>query len=188
IFLQNGRVIADCSISEAVNAYLNSLEKANIRDISTRTDRQGRGKVRLTKVEILGSGNIVSNTLATGQPACFKFNVSSLVRGMSCLFDIFDHLGNPVAKFQTDYVGDEDEFCEENGLTFTCEIDELLLMPGRYRINVLIRGDGEWQDFIEGASIFDVEEGTIRGRPIPAHKVNRANVSLPHRWKSPALS
>ena len=50
--------------------------------------------------------------------------------------------------------------------TVICEIDELLLLPGRYRIDVALYLEGELQDHVEAAAFFSVGQGAIRGRPV----------------------
>jgi lipopolysaccharide transport system ATP-binding protein len=66
-----------------------------------------------------------------------------------------------------------------------CEINELLLAPGRYRINVALQINDELLDHIEAAVIFNVEEGQIRGRPIKRHP--KISVRMPHRWTRPTM-
>ena len=79
--------------------------------------------------------------------------------------------------------GPEDIFESRKGLRIVCELDELLLLPGRYRIDVAIVGDNSLQDFIEAAAVFEVAEGHLRGRP--AQPDEKFSVSMPHRWRVP---
>ena len=41
------------------------------------------------------------------------------------------------------------------------------LIPGRYRIDIVLRGRQEIQDGLQAAIFFDVEPGVIDGRPMP---------------------
>ena len=88
---------------------------------------------------------------------------------------------------KSDVPGSEDIYEPEIGSQFICDIDNLLLLAGRYRINVLIQGAGEHQDFVEAAAIFDVEQGHINGRPASPTIKNHTSISIPHRWTSPSL-
>lgn len=72
----------------------------------------------------------------------------------------------------------------ELGTTIECEIDSLPLVPGRYRIDVLLRGRQEIQDGLQAAAFFDVEPGVIDGRPMPATATD-GDVILPHTWRLP---
>jgi lipopolysaccharide transport system ATP-binding protein len=69
---------------------------------------------------------------------------------------------------------------------FVCELDELLLLPGRYRIDVAIVGDNRLQDFIEAAAVFEVGEGHVGGRP--AQQDGKFSVVMSHRWTLPTKS
>jgi lipopolysaccharide transport system ATP-binding protein len=59
------------------------------------------------------------------------------------------------------------------------------LVPGHYRVDVTIRGAGQIQDGLEAAARFQVEEGTMRGRPVSLENVF-GRVTFPHRWQTPA--
>ena len=82
---------------------------------------------------------------------------------MACNFFIYDTIGQPVTSFQSKVRGPEDSYDPKNGLKFVCELDELLLLPGRYRIDVAIVGDNRLQDFIEAAAVFEVGRWTGTG-------------------------
>lgn len=184
IFIEQGAVITDGTITEAVDAYLISLERARSQDLSQRTDRKGQGKVRLVGVEVFTNGVGSSSSLKTGQPARFEFSVSAAVIGLACDFHIYDSIGQPVASFTSKLRGPEDSQGFPNDLKFICEMDELLLLPGRYRIDVAITGDDRLQDFIEAATVIEIGEGHVRGRP--TRSGGKFNVGMIHRWTVPA--
>lgn len=181
IFLQQGRICKDGTIKEAVDAYLQTLEQLETIDLSERTDRKGQGKVRLIRAEVTNGSSAI---LRTGYPARFAFQVDSLVPGVACNFNIYDTIGQPVASFQSRVRGPEDSIDPENGRKFVCELDELLLLPGRYRVDVAIIGDNRLQDFLEAATVFEVAEGQVRGRPVRPD--GKFSVSMSHRWTLPA--
>ena len=183
IFLQHGTVHTDGTITEAVDAYLQTLEQAKSQDISTRTDRKGRGQVRLVGTEVTNHSSESPSSLKTGHPARFVFCVNGIVPGMGCNFFIYDTIGQPITSFQSKVRGPEDTYEPNTGLKFVCELDELLLLPGRYRIDVAIVGDNLLQDFIEAAAVFEVAEGQVRGRPSPPD--GKFSVSMSHRWTIP---
>lgn len=184
IFLQQGAVHTDGTITEAVDAYLQTLEQEKVVDISQRTDRKGQGKVRLVGAEVTNHHNGSSTILKTGYPARFVFQVSSLVPGIACNFNVYDTIGQPVTSFKSRVRGPEDSSDPGNGLKFVCELDELLLLPGRYRVDVAIIGDNRLQDYIEAATVFEVGEGHVRGRPVQPD--GKFSVSMSHRWTLPA--
>ena len=183
IYLQQGTVHTDGSITEAVDAYLHTLEQAKSQDLSTRTDRKGQGKVQLVGIEMANHNNGASSILKTGQPARFVFHVNTLLLGMACDFHIYDTIGQPVTSFRSRVRGPEDAYDPGLGVKFVCEIDELLLLPGRYRIDVAIIGDNRLQDFIEAAAVFEVGDGHVEGRP--AQHDGKFSLIMSHRWTLP---
>src|SRR5687767_389957 len=183
IFLHQGGVHTDGTITEAVDAYLQTLEQANSQDLSKRTDRKGRGQVRLVGTDVTNHSSESSSSVKTGHPARFVFCVNGIVPGMGCNFFIYDTIGQPITSFQSKVRGPEDTYDPDGDLKFVCELDELLLLPGRYRIDVAIVGDNLLQDFIEAAAVFEVAEGQVRGRPSPPD--GKFSVSMSHRWTIP---
>jgi lipopolysaccharide transport system ATP-binding protein len=183
IFLHEGSVDTDGTIIEAVDAYLQTLEQAQSLDLTSRTDRKGQGKSRLVAAEVTNQSNGSPSVLKTGHPARFAFWVDAIVPGLACNFSIYDTIGQPVTSFTSRVRSPEDAIDSGNGLKFVCELDELLLLPGRYRIDVAIVGDNRLQDFIEAATVFEVGEGHIQGRP--AQPDGKFSVSMGHRWTLP---
>jgi lipopolysaccharide transport system ATP-binding protein len=183
IVLDQGRVQFDGSIRDAVSLYLRRLERAMTTDLRERTDRSGWQEVSLAQVQIQG-GVEGDGVLTTGAPVVFVFEVDKFLASGSCGFIVCDHLGHPVAEFRSS-VGSPDDLSDASPTTrFVCSLDYLPLVPGRYRIDVEIWGKGVLQDAIEGAAIFDVEQGVMAGRPVSAD-TNRGNVAVPHHWTRP---
>lgn len=183
ILLQNGGKAVDANITDAINAYLHTLEQIGEQDLAERQDRKGKGEVRLVKVEISDGSEAPSSVLKAGGPARFVFHLNRAMAGISCLFVLFDHLGQHITVFESSISGNDDTRDQALSSTFMCELDELLLLPGRYRMNVLIRDSGEQQDFVEAAAMFDVAGGHVNGRPLKPRK--RVSVYMPHRWMLP---
>jgi lipopolysaccharide transport system ATP-binding protein len=184
IYLQDGTVHTDGTIAQAVDAYLQTLEQSKTADLSKRTDRKGQGKVRLVGADVTNSHNGSPAILKTGHPARFVFQVDALVPAMACNFHIYDTIGQPVTSFTSKVRGPKDSSDPGNGMKFVCELDELLLMPGRYRVDVAIIGDNRMQDFIEAAAVFEVADGHVGGRPTPSD--GKFSVTMLHRWTLPA--
>jgi lipopolysaccharide transport system ATP-binding protein len=183
IFLEHGRVVMDAPIDDTVRAYLAKLGETAYVDVRDRTDRRGWQQVKLSRVEIAGEES-AGGTLVTGGPARFAFHVSQVHSRMGCRFTIFNDLGQPVTTMDSMVPGPEDRHEPSLEPRFECLIDELLLLPGRYRIDVTLHGKGHLQDLLEAAAFFDVEQGVLRGRPVTG--VDQAgNTFLPHRWVAP---
>jgi lipopolysaccharide transport system ATP-binding protein len=123
--------------------------------------------------------------LATGWPARFEFEVEGCRAGATCSFTIYDQFGQAVTHFNSAQSAGCDVTEASSPPVFVCEIEEFPLMAGRYRINAAILYNGELQDHLEGAAIFDVAEGLVRGRPVP-RSTGYGSIALPHRWISPS--
>lgn len=185
IFLRNGTVFVDDTAANAVAAYLQNLAEGMSTSLLERTERRGQGRSRLVQVEIRGGDYEGVAVLVTGRPAQFVFHVTCMLPRMSCSFTIYDQHGQPVTFFDSAVPSPQDFRDASEGSAFSCEMDELMLVPGRYRINAAIAVDGEMQDHLEGASFFEVEQGAVRGRPAPVTG-SYGNVLLPHRWTTPS--
>jgi lipopolysaccharide transport system ATP-binding protein len=183
VFLDDGRVRADAPIADAVSEYLRQVEEAMTEDLLARTDTRGWHNYRVRAVEISSDATSAPGLLVTGRPARFVFHVTAVVPSMSCAFGIYNNLGQPVTDFRSSVGAPGDSVDPELGNAFVCEIDEVLLVPGRYRVDVELRARGVEQELIEGAAMFDVEQGTLDGRPIDRR--TSGDVVLRHRWRRP---
>jgi lipopolysaccharide transport system ATP-binding protein len=183
IFLRQGAIVTDGPVDLMVAKYLESIEQSARLDLSSDRERSGRGEIRLTSVDI-HSGCNADRRLATGSPASFRFQLSDVRPGLACSFTIYDSLGHSVANFGSNRHGDGDSRGDANESVVVCQIDELLLLPGKYRLNVAVSCDGELQDHIEGSIVFQVYEGIVRGRAM-ADFTPYGSVYIPHRWVMP---
>ena len=185
IFLYNGSVFTDSTASASISTYLRMLEQSVTQDLVERIDRRGRGEIRLARLDISTGANDQALTLATGRPAMFVFHLTDMRPRTSCIFTIYDDFGQPLATFNSAVRGPDDAHDSSLGNSLVCNIEELPLVPGRYRINVAISADGELQDHLEGAAFFEVEQGAIRGRPVIRGK-GYGRICLQHHWTNPA--
>jgi lipopolysaccharide transport system ATP-binding protein len=189
IYLDEGKVAAIGPMNEVINAYLKTLEKNEAQDLSERQDRKGKGDVVLTAVEVIDGDGVPGNPIKVGQPVRFSFSLSEFTKkDLWCRFSLKDEIGHSVVAFNSNTPGAEDTYSDEISTKFVCELDELLLIPGRYRIDVSIYGaGGEEQDSIEAAAFLDVLAGDVHGRPLGVPQRKRTNVYFPHRWIKPDL-
>jgi lipopolysaccharide transport system ATP-binding protein len=188
ILLQNGMIAIDDTMSEAINAYLQTLEQMSSVDLLERGDRRGQGKVRLVGLEITDDINGASSLLKIGGLARFVLHVNAILPDINCTVSFYDHIGQHITTFDSKVRSQDDVYGPKNSLMFVCELDELFLMPGRYRVDVALVGDNCVQDFVPAAAFFDVTEGTGRGRPTPRTESIRKktfSVWMPHRWTLP---
>jgi homopolymeric O-antigen transport system ATP-binding protein len=187
IFLQDGELVEDAPIDRAISAYLKTLEQVVSADLLERTDREGAHDVRLAHIGVSSNdedGHL--RALATGRPARFDFDVTDAHPRLSCAFTIYNNLGHPVVTFNSRTTALDDGW-NESRWRYTCEIGELPLTPGRYRLDVELRDDTHLQDSIEAAAFFDVEPGALAGRSVSLDE-KRGDILVRHRWLLPGSS
>jgi lipopolysaccharide transport system ATP-binding protein len=184
ILLQGGKIVKDGSISDAVDSYLKSIEQNETQNLAEREDRKGQGKIKLIGIEVFSCREGASSILKTGEAVRFIFHVNDRVPGMNMNFSILDHIGQPVMQFRTKDYSPKDIHDPGKNLTFVCDIEQLFVLPGRYRVDVGIIGDNRLQDYVEAAAFFDVAEGFIDGRL--ERQKEKFNVAIPHIWTLPA--
>jgi lipopolysaccharide transport system ATP-binding protein len=184
IFLHDGRVEVDAPIEQAIGGYLKTLEQVVTEDLLERTDRDGYSEVMVARLAI-ASEDEEGNTrgLSTGRPARFVFHLTDARPRLSCAFTILNNLGHPVMTFDSASTSLEDERSTTSS-QYVCEIEALPLVPGRYRLDIRLRDDVHLQDSLEAAAFFDVEPGTMAGRPVSLAE-RRGDVVTKHRWLLP---
>ncbi len=182
IVLERGQLILDAPVSDAVAHYLRSLEGMEGADLSRRTDRRGAGLVRFRRVEVCGDGG-EAGQLLMGRPARFTFELDSARPDATCAFTVFDAGGGAITQFNSGLGNLEDVHGPVGEPVMTCTVEEMLLAPGRYRVDVALFAAGELQDRLEAAAFFDVVRGPVRGRE-PPRKAGTWVVCLPHRWQT----
>ena len=110
-----------------------------------------------------------------------------MASGLECVAFIYDEYGQMVTVFDSQVFATVDERKESDVPRLVCEVDEILLAAGRYRLDVVIISNARQQDWLVGAGYFDVVPGDIRGRPAKQTRPN-SSVSFPHRWQVPVTS
>lgn len=184
ILLERGRVIADAPVQEAVDQYLRKLERAAADDLLTREDRNGwrESLVQRLFVEDLATGH--EDVVIGGRPVKIVVEFTELLPMMECELTILNSLGHPITTLDSQLSSTIDERAPEFRNRLECEIPSLALIPGRYRIDVSLKGRQEIQDDLQAAAFFDVEPGVIDGRPMPATGAD-GDVVLAQRWRLP---
>jgi lipopolysaccharide transport system ATP-binding protein len=125
-----------------------------------------------------------NRVLTTGSPATFAFEVDGFLAGTVCSFAIHDELGHAIAQFESSVDSPDDRTDPGSRTRFVCSVDELPLLPGRYRLDVEISALGHVQDALESVATFHVEPGLLAGRPVAAGD-RRGSVVIRHRWTRP---
>lgn len=187
VLLERGEVVTDAPVTEAIDTYLRTLERAASQDLLERTDRDSRGydESLIRRVEIHDNLGGDADAVVAGRPATVVVEVTEALPMTECRLTILNSLGHPVATFDSEVSAPTDVRDSELGGRIECEIEELPLLPGRYRIDVVLKGKRQIQDGLQAAAFFDVEPGVLGGRPTPISGAD-GDVVLTHAWRLPA--
>jgi lipopolysaccharide transport system ATP-binding protein len=187
VLLERGQVQADAPVADAIDHYLRRLEKASAQDLLERADRDTSGyhDTMLKGLEIRDRVGGHTDAVVAGRPATITIEFTEVVPMMECQLTIVNSLGQPVTTFDSENSAPSDVRDSELGTRIECEVPSLPLRPGRYRIDVVIKGKRQIQDGLQGATFFDVEPGVVGERPMEATSTE-GNVVLPHTWRLPA--
>jgi lipopolysaccharide transport system ATP-binding protein len=186
ILLENGRVIADGPVKETIDGYLRKLEATGSDDLLQRTDRDSRAyeETLVRRLEIREPGGANPNVVVGGRAATIEVEVTKALPAMECRLTIVDSLGNPVMTFDSEISSEHDRRSADQGDLIECELEQVPLVPGRYRIDILLKANSHIQDGLQAAGFFDVQPGVIGGRPMPASDSD-GDIVLPHVWRLP---
>ncbi len=185
VLLANGRIQEEGAIDGLIDSYLSKIESLSQQPTTDRIDRRGNGKAKFVNVSIFSIENELGS-LATARFAGIRFEVDKLLHGLACSFTIYDRRGHALCHFDSKNVGSNDKSDSEGRTvpSFVCEIEQLLLQPGLYRVNAALNCSGELVDHIEGIATFNVIDAGLLGRS-SASNVRLGCVALPHKWITP---
>jgi lipopolysaccharide transport system ATP-binding protein len=185
VLLERGEVITDAPIGEAIDTYLRTLERSAATDLLERTDRDSRAydETLVRRLEISGpSGQ--ANAIVAGQPATIAVEVTEELPSMECQLTIANSLGQPICTLDSEMSAPADVRDPGLGPRIECEVPALPLVPGRYRIDVIVKAKRQIQDGLQAAAFFDVEPGLVGERPTATAGLE-GSVVLPHVWRLP---
>ncbi len=177
-------MIADAPVEEAVSQYLRALERAASDDLLSREDRDGWGESEVRSLAVYDTVSGEADVVVGGRRARFVVEFTELLPKMDVQLTIVNSLGHPVTTLDSELSNAADVRDRELGPRIECEVDSLPLIPGRYRIDVVLRGRQEVQDDLQAAAYFDVEPGVLDGRPMPPMGAD-GDVVLAHCWRLP---
>jgi lipopolysaccharide transport system ATP-binding protein len=187
VLLEHGRARADGPVRSTIDAYLRELERAASDDLLERTDREGRGyeESMVQRLEIRERQGGNADVVVGGRPATIAVHVTKVLPAMECRLTIVNSLGHPVMTLDSEISSERDLRDGGLGPRIECELDAVPLLPGRYRIDVLLKGNSHIQDGLQAAGFFDVEAGVMEGRPVPISGAE-GDVVIPHAWRLPS--
>ncbi|HEX6602458.1 MAG TPA: ABC transporter ATP-binding protein [Solirubrobacterales bacterium] len=186
VLLSRGQVVADGDIEAASDKYLEMLETSSTEDLEARTDRdpEAKGRTRIRRVAVTDVNSGRADVIIGGSPVKIEMEVSEHLPGMEATLTIASSLGQPIIRLDSEVSAPSDVREGAEGRTIECEIPQLPLVPGRYRLDAWVHADQHMQDGLEAAAYFDVELGVLGDRPM--HPIaSDGLIAMPHVWRLP---
>lgn len=185
VLLERGRMVTDGPVADTVAKYLRMLERGASGDLLSREDREGDHSIYVKALEIRDTRLNTPGAIVAGNPAKITVHLTDVIPLTECRLTILNSLGHPVTMFDSAMSSSPlDSRTPELGAEIECDLQSVLLFPGRYRIDVTVRGRNRTQDSLQAAAFFDVEAGVVDGRPTPAMGED-GDVVLHHAWRLP---
>jgi lipopolysaccharide transport system ATP-binding protein len=187
ILMERGEAVADGPVKQTIDRYLGSLERAASDDLMERSDRDRRGyrDTMLRHVEIRDESGGPPDVVVSGQAVTIAVEVTEAVPSLECRLTIADSLGQPLTTMDSEISAPVDRRDTAAGTRLECRLSSLPLLPGRYRLDVLLKAGRQIQDGLQAACFFEVQPGVIDGRPVPPSGAD-GDVVLAHAWRLPA--
>jgi lipopolysaccharide transport system ATP-binding protein len=166
VTLKNGQMMTSLiEVNKAIDFYLSSLE-TQTEDLSSRKDRQGEGKIRITEFGIFDRQGNKLNTLISGQYTEFRIYyecVSTLhPRNISVAIGVSSISGVFLALLSNEMADGSFESIGHSGY-WACEVDRLPFAPIKLSLNLIVRQNNIIQDWIQNAVSVVVESGDFYG-------------------------
>ena len=184
IVLQHGQMIGQGTPEQAIKLYLQANAQGAGQDVAMRTDRRGRGNVRIVRAAAHIAGHDDAEGLAIyGKPLEIEIETDRLTPDLTCTLAIYDYLHRAVCRFSSRVLCDADDTAP--GRRFRVVVQDLALLPGEYTVNVALHAGAEMEDHLEAATGFEVQPGVMAGRPLPEIG-GEAWIAPAHAWTVPA--
>jgi lipopolysaccharide transport system ATP-binding protein len=173
-------------VNDAIDAYLRTLERSASEDLAEREDRDSRAwdQTRINGVSIRNAGSGHPDVVVGGAPARIEVTLTELLPMLECRITIVNSIGQPVATLDSEFTSPADQRDPDLGPRIECDLGSLPLLPGRYRLDIVIKGRRQIQDGLQAAAFFDVEPGIVDDRPMPTSGLE-GDVALGHVWRLP---
>ena len=167
LVLHQGRVTYPCGpVEGAVDLYLSELNEGARLPLRDRADREGRGDLRATGFSLHDFRGKGIETPASGQDVEFRIHYEAPAGRPSGLVNVYFSFlsakGHHISLLSTECSDTVFQGIPVSG-SFRCRVPRLPLVAGNYLVNIVIRRNGDIEDWVSGACAFSVEDGDFFG-------------------------
>lgn len=179
VWLESGSMQMDGPATEVVSNYLASTTKVAVSGIAARTDRSGKGNVKITELSINDSAG---RPPSTGRDTRITFSLSAelpLRDTLMVRFAIRDNMDRVITLLTNESPGQEIEIDGTTG-NVHCSITKLPLVAGEYTADVSIWCSGYLEDKVNRALVFTVMAGDY----FAGKTYQIGSFHIDHNWSS----
>jgi lipopolysaccharide transport system ATP-binding protein len=181
VLLEKGRIIRNGEVDAVLDHYLESIQGSTGESLEDRNDRQGDGRLRVTRADVLGAKD---GPPRTGLECEIRLRYRTDVPGgtVTVVVAVDGPLGEPMFFLGSSITGDQLATEDADG-ELVCAIPRFPLLPGRYSMTYYVEVNGEMADWVRNAISFDVFEADVFGTGrLPPTSYGR--VIVPHTWSA----
>lgn len=183
IFIDGGSITQSGTAEEITNFYANSLEsKALDTSLSERSDREGNGDVRLTRMRFTNEKGMELSYLTPGENAILEvsYEGSKPPEGLNIRLSIGRDGDGFITALSNSLAGFNFENLPASG-TLRCALNPTPFMTGKYRINARVTSRNILNDDVKAAMVFEVMEGDYFNSG-DLFTTTRAGIYIPQTW------
>lgn len=186
LLIDKGSLTEDGDIESIVRSYLKGLSTGNLNDLSNCTNREGKGRVRLTKVTFEDIyGNLMEHGIS-GQPLAIKLSYESaepkVLPNCRIAITFYDNLGQTLFNCSSELVIKDPVYLPPSG-EIKCIIPRLPLSQNNYLLTFFLEVNREIEDWLHQAMEIPVIDGDFygTGRLYPEGWKGKG-VLIPYEW------
>ncbi len=182
--LDRGRLTLAGDTRQVIDAYLSSTHVQDANNLSTRTDRQGDGKIRFTNVSVRKKDGSPIDVIQCGQEVEFSISYvreSSVTGHLSLYINVLTLGGQQMLLLGNAMLGTNFDHVPEKG-EFSCVIEHFPLLQGQYSVTLLGTINDIVADYVQQATEITVEGGDFYRSGVPAPQ-NAGGMLIPHQWR-----
>lgn len=185
IVLHHGELTYMGPPSEGIRRYLAAVLPEQEGDLSSRDDRRGSGRARITAVHLHDEHGAPMPVLQCGAATVFEIEYEAEqdrpIRNPIFELKFTDQIGNRLFTVSTYLAGIHLPEVPSAGSVF-CEVPQVLLPPGEYTYDAYLISNDELCDEVERAGEVTVVESDVFGSGKVPKKMLYGQFVMPHRW------
>jgi lipopolysaccharide transport system ATP-binding protein len=186
ILLDAGRYVTDGPTVQTIARYQSSLLQVASSDLTTRNDRHGVGDARFTKIQLLDEDGREPTVFLSGRVLRIRLHYRAHDRKplMNARVSVSVHgWGKVYFLASTElHIAEVLNLSPEGFID--CVVDQLPLSLGSYYLSLFLEVNGIIQDYVDAASVLQVEDGNFygTGKDYPMGWEGQT-VLVKHRWE-----